>query len=77
MQIGEFKDWNIKNINNEKISSKNVKCQEKPPNPRGGNFKKMCNHILSIKPLDGCRINWFYYMSSNENPVSRCVRKGK
>lgn len=36
MQIGEFKDWNIKNINNEKISSKNVKCQEKPPNPRGG-----------------------------------------
>ena len=47
MQIGEFKDWNIKNINNEKISSKNVTCQEKPPNPRGGNLDIMYNQVLN------------------------------
>ena len=28
------------------------------------------------KSLDGCRINWFFFMSSPENLVSRCVRKG-
>ena len=38
MQIGEFQDWNIKNSNNPKISSKNVMCEEKPSNPRGGNI---------------------------------------
>ena len=28
------------------------------------------------KSLDGCRINWFFFMSTPENRVSRCVRKG-
>ena len=36
MQIGDFKDWNIENSNNEKISSKNVSCEERPSTPRGG-----------------------------------------
>ena len=36
-----------------------------------------CIHIFSdCKSLDGCRINWFFFMSTPENRVSRCVRKG-
>ena len=82
MQIGEFQDWNIKNpFNNPaSVSSENVKCKEKPPSPRGGKtmFQIFTNvHIFSdFKSLDGCRINWFFFMSSPENRVSRCVRKG-
>ena len=33
MQIGEFSDWNIKNTNNDTLSSKNIECVEIPPDP--------------------------------------------
>ena len=77
MQIGEFGDWNIQNSNSKLISSKNVTCKEEPPSPRGGrlsDFLVLQENILFV--LDGCRINWFYYMSSEQSPVSRCVTKG-
>ena len=36
-----------------------------------------CIHMFSdCKSLDGCHINWFFFMSTPENRVSRCVRKG-
>ena len=77
MQIGEFGDWNIKNSNSKLISSKNVTCKEEPPSPRGGIGANLLNsNKIVLFVLDGCRINWFYYMSSNLSPVSRCVTKG-
>ena len=75
-QIGDFKDWNILNSNNPKISSSNLRCKEPPPSPRGGESKISIHYNTFCVFVDNCSINWFLGMSSKTNPVVRCVTKG-